>query len=517
MILIGGIVAGIIVGFVLGFLYFKLIHKKNIEEAYGTREKIIEEARREAANIRKQGEIQAKDYWFKERRKFEKETYEIRKELDREKKKLEEKENQLEKKNEALSRKERDLKNFETELKERERVLKAKEERLNELLKEETRKLEEVARLTREEAKQELLRSLEQQARYEAAQLIYRIREEAKEKAEKEAREIVVQAIQRVATPLAQENTITVVPIPSDDLKGRIIGREGRNIRAFESATGVEVIIDDTPEAVILSSFDPIRREKAKLALEKLIQDGRIHPARIEEVVQKVEEEFEDHLKVIGEEAMVELGLGGFHVELLRLVGKMKFRTSYGQNLLQHSKEVAYIAGIMAGELGLSVELARRAGLLHDIGKTADESYEGPHALVGAQIAKKFGENDLIVNAIASHHGEEDPKSPIAVLVQAADAISGARPGARRESIEAYIKRIEKLEEIAAGYTGVEKAYALQAGREIRIIVEADKVSDTDAFNLAKQIAQKIEEEIDFPGQIKVTVIRETRAVEYAR
>jgi len=248
-----------------------------------------------------------------------------------------------------------------------------------------------------------------------------------------------------------------------------------------------------------------------------LIQDGRIHPARIEEVVQKVEEEFEDHLKVIGEEAMVELGLGGFHVELLRLVGKMKFRTSYGQNLLQHSKEVAYIAGIMAGELGLSVELARRAGLLHDIGKTADESYEGPHALVGAQIAKKFGENDLIVNAIASHHGEEDPKSPIAVLVQAADAISGARPGARRESIEAYIKRIEKLEEIAAGYTGVEKAYALQAGREIRIIVEADKISDTDAFNLAKQIAQKIEEEIDFPGQIKVTVIRETRAVEYAR
>ena len=308
-----------------------------------------------------------------------------------------------------------------------------------------------------------------------------------------------------------------MVPIPSDDLKGRIIGREGRNIRAFESATGVEVIIDDTPEAVILSSFDPIRREKAKLALEKLIQDGRIHPARIEEVVQKVEEEFEDHLKVIGEEAMVELGLGGFHVELLRLVGKMKFRTSYGQNLLQHSKEVAYIAGIMAGELGLSVELARRAGLLHDIGKTADESYEGPHALVGAQIAKKFGENDLIVNAIASHHGEEDPKSPIAVLVQAADAISGARPGARRESIEAYIKRIEKLEEIAAGYTGVEKAYALQAGREIRIIVEADKISDTDAFNLAKQIAQKIEEEIDFPGQIKVTVIRETRAVEYAR
>ncbi len=510
-------IVGILVGFGLGVGYFKGIYKKKLEQALGTAEQIIENAKKEAEEIKREGENQAKEYWMKERKKFEKETFEAKKELEKTSKRLIEKEQALDKRAEQLNRREILLKQLESELKEREKSIQAKEERLDKLNEEAARKLEEIARLTREEAKQELLRSLEQQVRYEAAQLMYKIREEAKEKAEKEAKELVLQAIQRVATVVSQESTTSIVPIPSDDLKGRIIGREGRNIKTFESITGVEVIIDDTPEAVILSSFDPIRREKARLTLERLIQDGRIHPARIEEIYAQVESEFEEHLKKIGEDATLELGLSGFHPELLKQIGKMKFRTSYGQNLLQHSIEVAYIAGIMASELGLPVHFARRAGLLHDIGKTADETFEGPHALIGAQIAKRLGENDLVVNAIASHHGEESPKNPIAVLVQAADAISGSRPGARRESIEAYLKRIEKLEQIALSFPGVEKAYALQAGREIRIIVEAQKVSDTEAFDIARQVAQKIEGELEFPGQIKVVVIRETRAVEYAR
>lgn len=511
------IILGLIVGFGVGFGYFSSVFRKKLESAHGTAEDIIERAKKEAEDIKKEGEFQAKEYWMKERKKFEKEMFDARKELEKTSKRLIEKEQAIDKKAEQLNRREIQLKQFETELKDKEKVLKIKEETLNKLIEEESQKLEEIARLTREEAKQELLRSLEQQVRYEAAQMMYRIREEAKEKAESEAKEIVAQAIQRVATVVSQESTTSIVTIPSDDLKGRIIGKEGRNIKTFEMITGVEVIIDDTPEAVILSSFDPVRREKAKLTLEKLIQDGRIHPARIEEIYNQVDSEFDEHLKKIGEDVTMELGLTGFHPELLKQLGKMKFRTSYGQNLLQHSKEVAYIAGIMAGELGLSVPFARRAGLLHDLGKTADETFEGPHALIGAQIAKRHGESDLVVNSIAAHHGEESPKNPIAVLVQAADAISGSRPGARRESIEAYIKRVEKLEEIAIAFPGVEKAYALQAGREIRIIVEAQKVSDTEAFDMARQIAQRIESEVEFPGQIKVVVIRETRAVEFAR
>jgi len=517
MWLVLGILLGIVIGFASGVFYFRRGYLKKLQEAYGTASGIIEKAKQEAEQIKSEAEAQAKEYWMKERRKFEKEAFEAKKELEKTSKKLIEKEQALDKRAEQLTRREIALKQMENELKEMEKGLKAKEERLDKLTEEVSRKLEEVARLTREEAKQELLKSLEQQVHYEAAQLIYKIREEAKEKAEKEAKELVLQAIQRVSTVVSQESTTSIVNIPSDDLKGRIIGKEGRNIKTFESITGVEVIIDDTPEAVILSSFDPIRREKAKLTLERLIQDGRIHPARIEEVYAQVEKEFEDYLRKIGEDVTLELGLTGFHPEMLKQIGKMKFRTSYGQNLLQHSIEVAYIAGIMAGELGLNVAYARRAGLLHDIGKTADETYEGPHALVGAQIAKKLGEPDIIVNSIASHHGEESPRTPYAILVQSADAISGARPGARRESIEAYIKRIEKLEQIALSFPGVEKAYALQAGREIRIIVESSKVSDTEAFDIARQVAQKIEEEIEFPGQIKVVVIRETRAVEFAR
>jgi ribonuclease Y len=508
---------GLAIGITSGFLIFRFFYLKGIEEAQSSAEKILEEAKREAQTLKKTAEIQAKDYWFKQRKKFEKEINEEKKNVEKEKRKLQEKELQLDKRAESILRKEKELKAEEKALSERERSLRAKERRLEQLIEEETKKLEEVARLTREEAKSELLRSLESQARYEAAQIIYRMREEAKEKAEREAREIIASAIQRCAAAHTAETTVSVVPLPSDDMKGRIIGREGRNIRAFEAATGVEVIIDDTPEAVTLSSFDPVRREIARLALEKLVQDGRIHPARIEEVVDKVKEEFNEHLRLIGEEVALELGIGGLHSELLILIGKMKFRTSYGQNLLQHSKEVAHLAGLMAAELDLNTEAAKRAGLLHDIGKLAELGQDGPHAVVGAQIAKKYGESDLVVNAIAAHHEEEEARSPIALLVAASDAISGSRPGARRESIEAYIKRIERLEEIANSYPGVEKAYAIQAGREIRIMVQADKVSDIEAFELAREIAKKIEEDLEYPGQIKVTVIRETRAVEFAR
>ncbi len=511
------LILGLIVGFAAGLLYFKSQYMKKLEEARGSAEKIIEEAKKEAHSIKKDAEVKAKEYWYNEKRKFEKESYEERRRLEKERKALDERENQLDRRADSISRKERELRNLEKTLQERERNIKAKEDRLEQLIQEESKKLEEVARLTREEAKAELMRTLEAQARYEAAQLVYKIREEAKEKAEKEAKEIIATAIQRCATSHTAESSVSVVPLPSDDMKGRIIGREGRNIRAFEAATGVEVIIDDTPEAVTLSAFDPMRREIARLALEKLMQDGRIHPARIEEVVEKVKQEFDEYIKKIGEEVLLELGIAGLHPELVKYIGKMKFRYSYGQNLLQHSIEVAKLSGIIAGELGLREDLAKRAGLLHDIGKLADDTYEGPHAVIGAQIAKKFGENDLVVNAIAAHHEDVDPQSPYAVIVAAADAISGSRPGARRESLEAYIKRIERLESIATSFQGVEKAYAIQAGRELRIIVEADKVSDVEAFDLAREVASKIEEELEYPGQIKVTVIRETRAVEYAR
>ncbi len=511
------LILGLIVGFAAGLLYFKSQYVKRLEEARGSAEKIIDEAKKEAHSIKKDAEVKAKEYWYNEKRKFEKESYEERRRLEKERKALDERENQLDRRADNISRKERELRNLEKALQERERNIKAKEDRLEQLIQEESKKLEEVARLTREEAKAELMRTLEAQARYEAAQLVYKIREEAKEKAEREAKEIIATAIQRCATSHTAESSVSVVPLPSDDMKGRIIGREGRNIRAFEAATGVEVIIDDTPEAVTLSAFDPMRREIARLALEKLMQDGRIHPARIEEVVEKVKQEFDEYIKKIGEEVLLELGIAGLHPELVKYIGRMKFRYSYGQNLLQHSIEVAKLSGIIAGELGLREDLAKRAGLLHDIGKLADDTYEGPHAVIGAQIAKKFGENDLVVNAIAAHHEDVDPQSPYAVIVAAADAISGSRPGARRESLEAYIKRIERLESIATSFPGVEKAYAIQAGRELRIIVEADKVSDVEAFDLAREVASKIEEELEYPGQIKVTVIRETRAVEYAR
>ncbi|MEW6062619.1 MAG: ribonuclease Y, partial [Bacteroidota bacterium] len=385
------------------------------------------------------------------------------------------------------------------------------------MIAEENIRLERASGMSREEARKLLLDNLLDSVKTEAAQTLKEIRDRAKEEAKKEAQKIIVQAIQRSAADHAVETTVSVLQIQSDEMKGRIIGREGRNIRAFEAATGVDVIVDDTPEAVILSGFDAFRREVARISLERLIADGRIHPARIEEVVEKVKSELEEEIKRVGENALLEVGLPGAHIELVKYIGKMKYRTSYGQNLLQHSIEVAYLCGIMAAELGLDVNLAKRAGLLHDIGKTADRSIEGPHAIIGLEMAKKYSEHPIVVNAIGSHHDDIPMEHPIAALVQAADAISGARPGARRESVEGYVKRLEKLEEIAKSFKGVQTTYAIQAGREIRVIVEHDKVDDAMADQLAQDIARKIQQEMEYPGQIKVVVIREVRAVSFAK
>lgn len=379
------------------------------------------------------------------------------------------------------------------------------------------KELERIANMTTEEAKEFLIANIESEARREAVARLYEIEMELKEEADKKAREIIASAIQRCASDEVASSTVTVVTLPSEEMKGRIIGREGRNIRTLEMLTGVDLIIDDTPEVVVLSSYDPIRREIARLSLEKLIQDGRIHPARIEEMVEKAQHEVESRIKEEGEKAIFEAKITRVHPEIVRALGRLTFRTSYGQNVLQHSKEVSRLAGMMAAELGLDPTLAKRAGLLHDIGKALDYDAEGPHALLGAEFARKYNENEVVVNAIASHHGEETPNSIEAVLVQAADAISAARPGARKETLEAYIKRIKRLEELAVAFDGVEKAYALQAGREIRVVVEPEKIDDLSAYELARSLAKKIEDELEYPGQIRVIVIRETRAIEYAR
>ncbi len=410
------------------------------------------------------------------------------------------------------------------QIEKREKVLQAKEESIAQMEKEiealkdqSLKELERIANMTVEEAKELLISNIESEARREALARLYEIEMELKEEADKKAREIIASAIQRCASDEVASSTVTVVTLPSEEMKGRIIGREGRNIRTIEMLTGVDLIIDDTPEVVVLSSYDPIRREIARISLERLIQDGRIHPARIEEMVEKAQQEVENRIKEEGERAIFEAKITRVHPEIVRALGRLTFRTSYGQNVLQHSKEVSRLAGMMAGELGLDPTLAKRAGLLHDIGKALDYDAEGPHALLGAEFARKYNENEIVVNAIASHHGEETPNSIEAVLVQAADAISAARPGARKETLEAYIKRIKRLEELAVAFDGVEKAYALQAGREIRVIVEPEKIDDLSAYELARDLAKRIEDELEYPGQIRVIVIRETRAIEYAR
>jgi len=479
--------------------------------------KIIDEAKREAENYRKSAEIAAKEQWYQEKLKFEKETASRRKEIEKAAKRHQEKEMVLERREHLIVDKEKELLTNEHNLQNKERIVHAKSERLDQMIREQNQALQKIANLSTEEAKEALKKNLEAEARHEAATLINQIKEEAKAKAEVTAREITLQVIQRCATFHTAETTISVVPIPSDEMKGRIIGREGRNIRAFENITGVEVIIDDTPETVSLSCFDPIRREVARMAMEKLISDGRIHPTRIEELVEDARNEIANVIKNTGEEVVLEMGIIGVFPDLVNYLGRMKFRTSYGQNLLQHSREVANLAALLAQELGLDSTVAKRAGLLHDLGKVADKNLEGSHARVGADIARKYGENDIIINAIAAHHEEATPTSPYAGIIEIADSISGSRPGARRETIEAYIKRLNTLEELASSFNGVERVFAIQAGREIRVMVQPEKISDVEAETLARDIARRIEKETQYPGQIKVTVIREKRVVEVAK
>ncbi len=503
--------------FFLGIYVNQKLSEAKLVSSEKLAQKIIQEAQKEAENYKKSASIAVKEEWYEEKLKFEKETVIKRKDLERIEKRLTEKEVTLERRHTLLLDKERELVTKEKNLGTKEKIVRVKAERLDQLIKEQNERLEKISIISPQEAKIELLKNLEAEVRNEAATYIKDIRDRAKDEAKKHATEVIAQAVQRCATALVVDSTISVVALPGDDMKGRIIGREGRNIRTFENLTGVEVIIDDTPGAVSLSSFDPIRREIARIAMERLIADSRIHPARIEEVVGKVKDEMDEIIAAGGEEAVLELGIIGLNSELVRYVGKMKYRTSYGQNLLQHSKEVAYLAGLMAQELELEVATAKRAGLLHDLGKVAGINLEGSHAQIGADIARRYGESDIVANAVAAHHEEVPPGSLFAVLVEAADALSGSRPGARRESIEAYIKRLENLEAIANSFDGVEKAFAIQAGREIRIVVEPEKISDFQAQELATSTAKKIEQELQYPGQIKVTVIRETRAVEFAK
>jgi len=461
--------------------------------------------------------LEAKEKYLNLKSEFERQTRDRRRKFNEMERRLVHKEENLERKIQVLERKERDFSAKERRLYAREREIIEKERKCEEMLQKAAEELERVSGMTKEEAKKMLIKKMENEAKLEAVQIIRQVEEETREKSQLLARQIISQAIQRSAAEHVVETTVSVVDLPSDDMKGRIIGREGRNIRALEMATGVDIIVDDTPEAVILSSFDPIRREMARLAIEKLVIDGRIHPARIEEVVETVKEELEEKIKQEGESVILELRIQNLHPELVKLLGKLYYRTSYGQNVLQHSKEVSYLAAIMARELGAKTEVAMRAGLLHDIGKAVDKDVEGTHTELSVNLAKKYGESEEVTQAIASHHRDVDFPSVEAVLVQAADTLSAARPGARRELLEAYIKRLEKLEEIANSYEGVAKAYALQAGREIRIIVESQKISDEEAALAAKEIAQKIKDELEYPGQIKVVVIREMRAVEYAK
>ena len=519
---LGLLITNIVVFCIIIFsVIFILIKKKTsvkaIFRAKQEAKKIIEKSEADAEKNRREASLEAREKQLSLKANFERQTQDRRKKINDMERRLMQKEENLDRRFQDIERKEREFSNKEHNLHQKEREAVGKQEKYNELVKKEAEELERISGMTQEEGKNMLLSKIEEEARFEAAHTIKRIEEETKEKCSGLAQEIICQAIQRSAAEHVVGTTVSVVDLPSDDMKGRIIGREGRNIRALEMATGVDIIVDDTPEAVILSSFDPLRREMARLAIDKLVVDGRIHPARIEEIVEKVKAELEESVKQEGESVLLELRLQNIHPELVKLLGKLKYRTSYGQNVLQHSKEVAYLATLMAKELGLDSQVGLRAGLLHDIGKAVDKEVEGTHTELSVELTRKYGESEEVIQAIASHHRDVDFPSLEAVLVQAADTLSAARPGARRELLEKYIKRLEKLEEVANSYEGVSKSFALQAGREIRIIVESQKVSDDGAAMAAKEIAQKIKDELDYPGQIKVTVIREMRAVEYAR
>ncbi len=498
---------------IFGFIVYKAVQKatqKKVSFLEKEANDLVEKAKREAEATKKESILEAKEEVHKLRNDLDRDSRERRNEIQRLERRLLQREESLDKKSDLLEKKEETINK---RMQEVDQV----EENIQQLYVKRREELERISNLTTEEAKEILLGEVKKEVSHDAALLIKEIESKAKEEADKKSREIITTAIQRCAADHVSESTVHVVALPNDEMKGRIIGREGRNIRTLETLTGVDLIIDDTPEGVILSSFDPIRREVARIALEKLIVDGRIHPARIEEMVERAKKDVENDIKEEGEQATLETGVHGLHPEIIKLLGRLKYRTSYGQNVLKHSIEVAYLASVMASELGLDVNLAKRAGLLHDIGKAIDQEQEGPHALIGGDFAKKYHESPLVVNAIAAHHGDVEMMSLEAILVQAADAISAARPGARRETLEAYIKRLEKLEEIANSYEGVDKSYAIQAGREIRIMVKPEQLDDAGSIELARNLAKSVEEQLEYPGQIKINVIREIRAVDFAK
>ena len=511
------VLAAICVSGGVGFYLNKHLNAKRIGDATELATRIVEESRKEAQAQKKEILLQGQDELFNQKRELEHEFKERERELKARDRKLQEQGERLEEKLEKATEKEHELLSVEKDLSKKERKLAELEETLNERIDEQEHRLQEVSGLTAEEARQRLFAEIESRTRHEAAKMMRLIEAEARETADRKAKEIIACSIQRYAGDYVGEHTVTAVTLPSEDMKGRIIGREGRNIRAREAATGVDLIIDDTPETVILSAYSPLRRQVAKMALERLIQDGRIHPARIEDVVHKCEQELEVQIREVGEQATFDAGVHGIHPELVRFLGQLRYRTSFTQNVLQHSLEVSALCGMMAAELGMDIKKAKRAGLLHDIGKAVDHEVEGPHALIGADLAQKYNESKEILHAIAAHHEDQRPETALAVLVQAADSLSGARPGARKELLESYVKRLEDLENIASEFDGVSKAYAIQAGREIRVMVNSENVDDDQTYMLCKGITGKIEENLTYPGQIRVTVIRERRAVGYAK
>ncbi len=507
----------LIIGSVVGFFAQKFITEAKVTSARGTATQIVDDANREAEALKKEAILSAKDEMHKLRTDVEKEVRDRRSELQKQENRLLQKEENLDRKDETLNKRELMQEKKEDSLNQKQQHIEKMESKAEQLVGEKQVELERISNLSRDEARQIILERVENELSHELALVVREAEARAKEESDKKAKEILSLALQRCAADHVAETTVSVVNLPNDEMKGRIIGREGRNIRTLETLTGIDLIIDDTPEAVILSGFDPIRRETARLALDKLVQDGRIHPARIEEMVEKSRREVDEQIREIGEQTTFDVGIHGLHPDLMKILGRLKFRTSYGQNVLKHSTEVAYLSGLLAAELGEDVGLAKRAGLLHDIGKAIDHEVEGSHVEIGVELATKYKEHPVVINSIASHHGDKEPTSVIAVLVAAADALSAARPGARSETLESYIRRLEKLEEIAESYEGVEKSFAIQAGREVRIVVRPDAIDDLAAHRLARDIRKQIEEELNYPGHIKVTVIRETRAVEYAK